>query len=67
MHRINRPLIITISGDLGGGKSVLANALVDYWGAEAYSTGTIQRKMAAERGISTLELNKLAETDKTID
>lgn len=67
MHRINRPLIITISGDLGGGKSVLANALVDYWGAEAYSTGTIQRKMAAERGISTLDLNKLAETDKSID
>jgi len=67
MHRINRPLIITISGDLGGGKSVLANALVDYWGAEAYSTGKIQRKMAAERGISTLELNKLAETDKSID
>ena len=67
MHRINRPLIITISGDLGGGKSVLANALVDYWGAEAYSTGKIQRAMADERGISTLELNKLAETDKSID
>lgn len=67
MHRINRPLIITISGDLGGGKSVLANALVDYWGAEAYSTGKIQREMAAERGITTLELNKLAETDKSID
>ena len=67
MHRINRPLIITISGDLGSGKSVLAKALVEYWGAEAYSTGTIQRKMAEERGISTLDLNKLAETDKTID
>lgn len=67
MHRINRPLIITISGDLGGGKSVLANALVNYWGAEAYSTGKIQRKMAEERGITTLELNKLAETDKSID
>mgnify|MGYP000491599415 CR=1 FL=1 len=67
MHRINRPLIVTISGDLGSGKSVLANALVDYWGAEAYSTGKIQRKMAEDRGITTLELNKLAETDKSID
>mgnify|MGYP001270757293 CR=1 FL=1 len=67
MHRINRSLIITISGDLGSGKSVLAKALVDYWGAEAYSTGTIQRKMAEERGITTLELNRLAETDKSID
>lgn len=45
----------------------MANALVDYWGAEAYSTGKIQRKMAEERGITTLELNKLAETDKSID
>jgi len=64
---VTSPLIITISGDLGGGKSVLANALVDYWGAEAYSTGKIQRAMADERGITTLDLNKLAETDKSID
>ena len=67
MQRINKPLIITISGDLGSGKSVLAKSLVDYWGAESYSTGKIQRKMAEERGITTLELNKLAETDKSID
>lgn len=67
MHRINKPLIVTISGDLGSGKSVLASALVDYWSAESYSTGRIQRKMADERGITTLDLNKLAETDKSID
>lgn len=67
MHRINKPLIITISGDLGSGKSVLAASLVEYWGAELYSTGKIQRKMAEERGITTLELNRLAETDKSID
>ena len=67
MSRFNHPLIITISGDLGSGKSVLADALVQYWGAERYSTGTIQRKMAEEKGITTLELNKLAETDKSID
>lgn len=67
MARFNNPLIVTISGDLGSGKSVLADALVDYWGAQRYSTGTIQRKMADAKGISTLELNKLAETDKSID
>jgi len=67
MNKINKPLIVTISGDLGSGKSVLANALVDYWSSESYSTGKIQREMAAERGISTLELNKLAESDKSID
>jgi cytidylate kinase len=65
--RLNQPLIVTISGDLGSGKSVLADALVNYWNAERYSTGVIQRKMAEERGITTLELNKLAETDKSID
>lgn len=65
--RLNKPLIVTISGDLGSGKSVLGNALVDYWNAEHYSTGVIQRKMAEEKGITTLELNKLAETDKSID
>jgi cytidylate kinase len=67
MHRINKPLIVTISGDLGSGKSVLANALMNYWSAESYSTGKIQREMAEQRGITTLELNKLAETDKSID
>ena len=67
MLRLNSPLIVTISGDLGSGKSVLANSLVNYWEAERYSTGTIQRKMAEERGITTLELNRLAETDKSID
>lgn len=67
MSRFNKPLIVTISGDLGSGKSVLADALVNYWHAERYSTGVIQRQMAAEKGITTLELNKLAETDKSID
>lgn len=67
MSRFNDPLIVTISGDLGSGKSVLGKALVEYWNAEHYSTGVIQRKMAEEKGISTLELNKLAETDKSID
>lgn len=61
------PLIVTISGDLGSGKSVLTDALCAHWQAERYSTGTVQRQLAAEMGISTLELNRLAETDKTID
>lgn len=67
MSHLNKPLIVTISGDLGSGKSVLTDALVNYWQAQRYSTGTIQRQMADEKGITTLELNKLAETDKSID
>jgi cytidylate kinase len=36
-------------------------------GLEALSTGGIQRKLAAARGITTLELNLLAEKDPSID
>lgn len=62
-----KPIIISISGDLGSGKSLLANALVEQWGADRYSTGMVQRRIADRMGITTLELNKRAETDKTID
>jgi cytidylate kinase len=59
--------IITISGDLGSGKSVLAERLAKHYNANRYSTGTAQRQLAAEMGITTLELNQRAESDKTID
>lgn len=61
------PLIITISGDLGSGKSLLSNALVQRWEADRYSTGVVQRRLAEKMGITTLELNRRAETDKSID
>lgn len=61
------PIIISIAGDLGSGKSLLTAALVEHFGAERYSTGNAQRKIAAAMGITTLELNKLAESDKSID
>lgn len=67
MSTLTKPLIVTISGDLGSGKSILTDALCNHWEAERYSTGTVQRQLAAEMGISTLELNRLAETDKSID
>lgn len=67
MTQLSKPLIVTISGDLGSGKSILTDALCNHWKAERYSTGTVQRQLAADMGISTLELNRLAETDKTID
>jgi cytidylate kinase len=59
--------IVTISGDLGGGKSVLANHLIEHYKAQRYSTGTVQRKLAQQLGITTLELNQRAETDSSID
>lgn len=36
-------------------------------GYEYFSTGTIQRKIAAERGIDTLQLNKDCNNDKSVD
>jgi len=62
-----KAFIITISGDLGSGKSVLAERLATEFQADRYSTGHAQRKLASELGITTLELNQRAETDHTID
>ena len=58
---------ITITGDLGSGKSVTSRLLQRETGLEIYSTGKIQRQIAAERGMSTLELNRYAETHPEID
>ena len=59
--------IITISGMLGSGKSTVAKLLAERLGYEYYSTGNAQREIAKKRGITTLELNKLAGTDMSVD
>ena len=59
--------IITISGMLGSGKSTVARLLADHLGYAYYSTGNAQREIAQKRGLTTLELNRLADTDPTID
>lgn len=59
--------LITISGQLGSGKSTVAKALSKKLGWEYYSTGMAQRLIAQKRGITTVELNKLAITDINID
>lgn len=58
---------ITITGDLGSGKSVLSHILCTRMGFEYVSTGQVQRKLAQEMGIDTLEMNRRADTDPTID
>lgn len=62
---------ITITGDIGSGKSTVAKILAEKLGLKYVSTGSIMRKMAKERGISIVEFNKLAEKnpeyDKMID
>lgn len=59
--------IITLTGDLGSGKSKTGKLICTELGFEYISTGDIQRKLAAELQLTTLEMNKLAETDPSID
>jgi len=58
---------VALSGDLGSGKSSVAGLLAEALGARQVSTGAAQRQIAAQRGISTLELNRQAEVDPSID
>ena len=59
--------IIVMSGDIGSGKSSVAAALKQITGYEIIGTGTIQRAIAKRRGVTTLELNKISQTDRSID
>ena len=60
-------MIITISGKAGSGKSTVAKLLAENLSIRHYSIGDLMRAMAAEKGISLMELNNLAEKDKSID
>jgi CMP/dCMP kinase len=61
------PSIVSITGDLGSGKSTVARRLASLMDARLVSTGSIQRDMARDMGMDTLELNKYAETHPEID
>ncbi|MDR0569795.1 MAG: cytidylate kinase family protein [Clostridiales Family XIII bacterium] len=58
---------ISISGDLGSGKSSVCKVLEREYGFEAYSTGAIQREIACSMGMSTYEFNVYTETHPEID
>ena len=58
---------ITITGALGSGKSTVAKKISQKLGLTYYATGQAQRQIAEQMGLTTLQLNKLAETDKSID
>ena len=60
-------MLLTVSGPPGGGKTTTAVALADRLGLDHVSGGDIFRSVAADRGISVVELNEAAETDETID
>lgn len=58
---------ITISGKAGSGKSTVAKLLSERLKIKHYSIGDLMRAMAKDKGMTLLELNKLAEKDKSID
>ncbi|WP_148678983.1 (d)CMP kinase [Aeropyrum pernix] len=59
--------VVVISGPPGSGKSTYAKRLAEDLGLSYYSTGTIFRSIARERGLSLAEMSRLAEEDPRID
>jgi len=60
-------VIVTISGRPGSGKSTVGRVLAARLGVPHVSAGDFMREIAAERGISVLELSRIAEVDDSID
>ena len=58
---------ISLAGDLGSGKSTVADILLSRLSAEYYSTGAIVRGIAEKRGMTVTELNIYMETHPEID
>lgn len=58
---------LSITGDLGSGKSTVAKKLCEILGYKYLSTGEIQRQLALEKGMNTLEFNKYTDENQSID
>lgn len=60
-------MIITISGKPGAGKSTVAALVAKKLKMKHYSAGELWRKIARRKGITILQLNKLAEKNQKYD
>ncbi len=58
---------ITITGNLGSGKSTICKILNEKYKFEIYSTGKVQRDLAEQMKMTTLELNQLMRSDRKYD
>ena len=58
---------ITITGNLGSGKSTICRLLNENYQFEVYSTGKVQRELARQMNMTTLELNQMMCSDKKYD
>ncbi|SFR55286.1 (d)CMP kinase [Halogeometricum limi] len=60
-------MLLTVSGPPGAGKSTTVATLAEAFGLEHISGGDIFRELAAERDMTAVEFNRLAEEDDQID
>lgn len=60
-------MIVTVSGEIGAGKSTVARHLAQALGLRYLSAGEIFREEARRRGLSLAQLGGLAEMDQSID
>lgn len=58
---------LTLTGDIGSGKSAVSYLLAEKTGYRRYSTGDLQRQIAERHGMTTLQLNHYSETHPEID
>ncbi|MBI4439231.1 cytidylate kinase family protein [Candidatus Woesearchaeota archaeon] len=58
---------ITISGSPGSGKSTVADIVASKLGFRRESIGDLMRSLASMKGVSLLEISRLAESDRSID
>ena len=66
-ERLVHKMHITLTGNLGSGKSTLSKILEAEYGYEIFSTGKVIRKIAEEHGLSVLEMNELMNKDPKYD
>jgi cytidylate kinase len=60
-------MIVTVSGEIGAGKSTVARHLAQALGLRYLSAGELFRDEARRRGLSLAQLGRLAEQDQSID
>jgi cytidylate kinase len=60
-------VIVAIGGPIGVGKTTVGRALAARLGVPLVSAGQVFRELARRRGVTVVELNRLAERDASID
>jgi cytidylate kinase len=67
MSENGKRIKISITGDLGSGKSTVCRYLKEKYGLNVYSTGQIQRSLAQKYNMGVLAFNKYMESHPEID